>query len=83
MRTSLKLNDFYTYMEISPFERSVFEYLFELEESNINTLGAHGFIIRKFNSLSLVEAYDLVEKWLANYDSLKELLNRDKLVFKD
>ena len=70
-------------MEISPFERSVFEYLFELEESNINTLGAPGFIIRKFNNLSLVEAYDLVEKWVANYESIKKLLNRDKLVFKD
>lgn len=64
-------------------ERSVFEYLFDLEESNIDILGAHGYIIRKFNTLNLVEAYSLVEKWIANYDSLKELFNREKLIFKD
>jgi len=64
-------------------ERSVFEYLFELEESSINILGAHGYVIRKFNTLTLAQAYALVEKWLSNYESIKEILDRDRLIFKD
>jgi len=73
-------------MELNENEKSVFEYLFELQESGeINMFGAPGYIIRQnaFAHITLANAYALVEKWMIHYDIIKTILRPDTIIFKD
>jgi len=73
-------------MELTDTEKVVFEYLFQLQESGeVNMFGAPGYIIRQsqFADITLVDACNLVEKWMSNYEVIKAIMKPDVLVFKD